>query len=227
MNKIIAFDFDSTVVTKESLDEVITLALQTDPDRQAKIQQVEDITNQGMNGQIDFCEAVTARLSICSLKRHHFVTVGTELTNHITPGFSGLIDWLQQTGWKVYLVSGGFRPCLLPVAEILGIHENQVFCQDVLFDDQDHMIGIDTNNLLFTNEGKGPVMDHIRGLELTEKIILIGDGANDLRAFETGKVDGFIGFGGNVIREKVKEKSTFFTMDCDEIKSVLTRFFSK
>ena len=44
---------------------------------------------------------------------------------------------------------------------------------------------------------------------------MIGDGATDLESCPPA--DGFIGFGGNVIREKVKLNSPWFVHDFQEL----------
>ncbi len=47
----IFFDFDSTLVSKESLDEVIALALADSPDRIEQTEAVAAITDKGIGGR--------------------------------------------------------------------------------------------------------------------------------------------------------------------------------
>ena len=46
-------------------------------------------------------------------------------------------------------------------------------------------------------------------------MIMIGDGATDLEACPPA--DGFIGFGGNVVRDKVKLNSAWFVHSFEEL----------
>lgn len=46
-------------------------------------------------------------------------------------------------------------------------------------------------------------------------IVMIGDGATDLES--APPADYFIGYGGNVIRESVRERSIFFITDFAQI----------
>ncbi len=226
MKKILCFDFDSTVVTKESLDEVLTLALETHPDKDNLVKSVEGITNQGMNGAIDFCESLKLRLETCPVYKHHFEQVGANLCEEVTTGFETLFSWLRSEDWEIFVVSGGFRLSILPVAAKLGVPATHVFAQEAFFDDSGLCIGIDEENILFTDEGKGPVVEYIRsttsGADACE-IVLVGDGSNDLKAYELGKVDHFIGFGGNVVREKVRQESPNFALSAIELKDFITQ----
>jgi len=218
----IFFDFDSTVCTKESLDEVISLALNEAPNKAQLVEKVEMITNQGMNGELDFTDSVRARFNVCVLNLAHFETVGEKLKNDITPGMEALFLWLSKNQWSIYIVSGGFRPSVLPTAKALGLNEKEVFTNDLDVDESGEVLGVDEASFLWTNEGKTPVIKHLKKLRnLPEPFVLVGDGSNDLAAFRAGVVDEFIGFGGNVVRERVKTQAPHFALDTDGIRKVL------
>ena len=46
----LVFDFDSTVVAVEGLDELARIALADDPDRERTVEAIEAITRDGMSG---------------------------------------------------------------------------------------------------------------------------------------------------------------------------------
>lgn len=220
----IFFDFDSTVCTKESLDEVISLALEGHQYQALLVSQVEDITNRGMSGELDFIESVKARFEVCPLDLSHFEIVGKNLTQSLTLGMDHLFSWLKNEGWTVYIISGGFRPSILPSAQVLGLTEDQVFTNDVVCDDQGMIKEIDESSWLWTNEGKARVVNFLRTQKNSEgPFVLIGDGANDLAAFSAGAVDHFVGFGANVAREKIKVKAPNFVYSTDELKILLQK----
>lgn len=220
----IFFDFDSTVCTKESLDEVIALALSEHPNQLALVQKVEDITNRGMNGEIDFMQSAEERLAICPLNRSHFEIVGKKLTQHITPGFKDLFSGLIQSGWEVYIVSGGFLPSVLPAAHVLGLDVNKVFANGLRSDENGNIGGVDTSGLLWTNRGKTPVIEFLSdSKKLPRPLVLVGDGSNDLAAFKAGAVDHFVGFGGNVVRDKVQKQSPLFARKTEELTTHLQK----
>ncbi|CAF5080146.1 unnamed protein product, partial [Rotaria socialis] len=52
----------------------------------------------------------------------------------------------------------------------------------------------------------GRVIEYLKTKYNYQRIIMIGDGATDMEA----NADGFIGFGGNVVREKVRDNAPWF-----------------
>ncbi len=220
----IFFDFDSTVCTKESLDEVIALALKEYPEQTGLVERVEQITNQGMNGELDFIESVKARFVICPLNQSHFTLTGEHLKHNLTPGFTEVFAWLKSNDWDIYIVSGGFLSSILPSIKWLGLNPDRLFANRVRCADNGEVLGVDESSLLWTNNGKTKVINYLKDLrKIKGPTILVGDGSNDLAAFAAGAVDHFIGFGGNVVREKVKAGAPHFVKTSEEIISILEK----
>ncbi len=218
----IFFDFDSTVCTKESLDEVIALALKEYPEQTGLVEKVETITNQGMNGELDFKASVLARIAVCPLNEAHFTLTGEHLKHCLTPGFTQLFDWLRSNDWDIYIVSGGFLPSVSPSAEFLGLSAEQIFANGLRTDETGNVLEVDESSLLWTNRGKTKVINHLKDTQsLASPLVLVGDGSNDLAAFKAGVVDHFIGFGANVVRPKVAAESPEFVRSLSELKTVL------
>ena len=67
MPYIFIFDFDSTIITKESLDEVLLFSVE-DAQKDSTRNALEKITSQGMNGEIDLKESIEKRINLVSLK---------------------------------------------------------------------------------------------------------------------------------------------------------------
>src|SRR6185436_4273357 len=82
---------------------------------------------------------------------------------------------------------------------------------------------IDTTSLLYTDTGKTPVLQAMKPTYPGEKFVIIGDGMNDYRAYESGAADLFIGFGGNVVREPVKAKAPHFAHSAEELLDILKK----
>lgn len=202
----IFFDFDSTVVTKESLDMVIEHALAESPERERLVAEVETITNAGMEGDLPFTESLLKRFAVVPLHREHFVQIGQVLLEHITPGMPELFSELQQQGISPYIISGGFCDAILPVAEKLGVPAQQVFANTVSYDQSGQVQEIHTDNVCFADNGKAPVIEHIKKAhQLTGLTMMIGDGANDFKSYELGVADRFCGFTANIERDIIKE----------------------
>lgn len=221
----IFFDFDSTVCTKESLDEVIALALKEYPDKQDLVEEVEAITCRSMNGELDFKESVKARFDVCPLNQVHFTLTGERLKHCITPGMKELFEWLKVHNWNIFVVSGGFLPSILPSVEHLNLRADRVFTNGIRTDKNGDVDSVDTSSLLWTNNGKTDVINYLKDTNvLTDPLVLVGDGSNDLAAFKAGVVDYFIGFGANVERPVVKAEASAFVTQTEDIIPLLEKF---
>ncbi len=211
------FDFDSTVVSKETLDDAIDRALHTHPARERIVREVEEITRLGMEGKLDFTESVRRRLGVVPLTRSHLEETGLAMKDALTTGIEEVFDWLREHGHPTYIVSGGFEECIAPVAEHLKIPEGRRLSNRFLFSSDDLVTGVDESSLLWTSEGKTPALRAMRSRHPDEQFIMIGDGMNDYRAYESGAAEHFIGFGAHVVRQPVKENAPHFAHSVQEL----------
>jgi hypothetical protein len=67
----LVFDFDSTIVAVEGLDELARLALADDPARERTVEAIEAITRDGMSGAIGIDESLRRRLAMLTIERRH------------------------------------------------------------------------------------------------------------------------------------------------------------
>ena len=77
MNKniFLVIDFDSTIISCETLDEISNLAIEDNLEKNNKI---KTLTNQAMNGEIDFTESLNQRLEILNINKS-IIDKGIEL----------------------------------------------------------------------------------------------------------------------------------------------------
>ena len=74
-------------------------------------------------------------------------------------------------------------------------------------------------SILFRDGGKPAVIKKLKEAHGYNPIIMIGDGATDLQA--KPPADAFIGFGGVVVREKVRDNADWFVTDFRELLDAL------
>ena len=72
-------DFDSTFIKLETLDELAKLVLKNDKERNLKIKQITEITNQAMSGNINFTKALNLRLQLLKINKTDVV----KITKHL------------------------------------------------------------------------------------------------------------------------------------------------
>jgi len=194
----VCFDVDSTVCTEEAIDEL------------AKFQQVgtlvEAITRNAMGGNMSFRTALQARLNLIQPTHQRLEQFLLNHPSKLTDGISELISLLHERQIPVYLITGGFHSIVDPVAKKLNIPLTNVFANQLLFNNDGSYAGFDEDEMTSDSGGKGRVIEYLKTKYNYQRLIMIGDGATDMEA----NADGFIGFGGNVIREKVRDNASWF-----------------
>ncbi|MFC4291721.1 phosphoserine phosphatase SerB [Sphingorhabdus arenilitoris] len=176
-------DMDSTMITVECIDELADYA--------GIKPQIADITERAMQGELDFAQALTARVAL--LAGLDEATIGTCLAERVRPmpGAEILVKTMAGWGAHTVLVSGGFTHFARPVAAQIGFAEYEA-------------------NILAMNDGQlsgrleGEIVDAAAKRALLNKraadrsiagelILSVGDGANDIPMLQAAIEGGGVG----------------------------------
>jgi HAD superfamily phosphoserine phosphatase-like hydrolase len=216
---VVFFDFDSTIVKRETLDDAIAEALAEHPEKEQLVREVERLTRLGMEGRMGFLDSVRRRLEVIPLSKQLLEKCGRAMLQEVSDGMPELFEWLRSRNHDTHIVSGGFTENIAPVAEMLRVPEDRRHTNRFIYFSDGHVYGLDESSLLLTDEGKTPVLRSMRQKYRREIFIMVGDGMNDYRAYESGAANIFCGFGGNVVREAVKTKAPHFFYSAHELLS--------
>ena len=167
--RLVCFDMDSTLIQAEVIDELAKRANVGD--------QVAAITEQAMQGRINFIESFKQRMALLK-GLDESVLQETAKTLPIMDGAERLIKNLKAYGFKTAILSGGFTYFGHYLQDKLGI---------------DHVYAntLEIKNGKLTGNVVEPVVDGTRKANLLKQIakdegiqieqtIAVGDGANDL-----------------------------------------------
>lgn len=209
----VCFDVDSTVCMDEAIDELAKFA--------KKEKEVMELTLRAMRGGMTFREALAKRLEMIQPTTDMLNNYLRSHPPHLTSGIEDLISELHDRGVAVYLVSGGFHAIIDPVAQRLDIPLKNVFANSIKFYFNGEYAGFDENEPTSHQEGKAEVCAYLKHRFGYRRLIMIGDGATDLAACPPA--DAFIGFGGNQVREKVKQEASWFVTSFQELLAELRR----
>lgn len=194
------FDFDSTLVTFETLEALADLALDGDAGAAEVRAEIARLTDQAMNGELDFGEALRRRLALLPLTRAHVEALAARVTSLATGSVRRNARFFTDNAQRIYILSGGFREIIQPLAERLGIAADHVLANDLRYDIDGRVVGVDDANPLSRENGK-PVV--IKGLGLTGPVVMVGDGWNDAEVKLAGAADRFYAFTEVVRRGRV------------------------
>ena len=183
------FDLDSTLIQQETIDELAKLA-----NAGEKVQQ---ITKRAMEGEIDFKEALKARVSL--LKGLNAQDSWSKLIANLkyTEGVEELFRELRALfpDCKIVIASGGF----LPLAEFVGkaLEADSVFANELATDEQGNFTGELANKVIVDSEFKASLV--------TENSVAIGDGANDIAMLKKAQLS--IAFNGKPVVARAAKHS--------------------
>ena len=167
--KLVVFDMDSTLIQGEVID---VLAQQAGVGKQ-----VAKITAATMEGNIDFKESLTRRVSLLKgLDANVLPEVARNL--ELTEGAERVIQTLKKLGYKIGIISGGF--------DFFGEYLQNKLGMDYVFANV-----LEIENGEITGNISGDIIDGPKKAELLKTIatvenislqqtIAVGDGANDL-----------------------------------------------
>lgn len=196
----IIIDFDSTFTKVEGLDELAAIALAGHPEREKIVQEIVDLTNKGMNGEMSFAEGLRQRIDLLKANRSHIEDLIIFLRTRVSDSFKRNQHFLTENTDNIFIVSSGFKEFIVPIATELGIRADHVYANEFRFDEEGNIIGIDENNVLSTDGGKIKLLE---SLKLEGEVFAIGDGYTDYQLKESGLASRFYAFTENVERPKV------------------------
>jgi len=170
--KLAVFDFDSTLMDGETIDFFAAeLGLE---------EKVAAITEEAMNGKLDFFESLITRVKLLEgLDYNKVLEIGRELP--LMPGAYDIIKELQNKGYKTVCFSGGFRVGTQPAKEKLGLDAD---FSNILHQKDGKLTGQVGGEMMF-DYSKGELIQRLQTLLniSRENTLVVGDGANDRSMF--------------------------------------------
>lgn len=171
--KLAVFDFDSTLMDGETIDFFAAeLGIE---------KQVAEITEQAMQGKLDFFESLMTRVSLLKgLDYNKVIEIGRDLP--LMPGAYETIKELQNRGYKTVCFSGGFRVGTEPAKEKLGLDAD---FSNILHQKDGKLTGLVGGEMMF-DYSKGEMIQRLQRLLNIHRTdtLVVGDGANDRSMFK-------------------------------------------
>jgi D-3-phosphoglycerate dehydrogenase / 2-oxoglutarate reductase len=215
----LVFDFDSTLIDTETLELLAEEALRGRTDAASVLKEVQDITDLGMNGEIPLQESFRRRFALLSLTRAHIEAVTSQIHTHLTPSVVAHSSFFAAHASQVYVVSGGFRECMLPATRLLGITDSHVFGNVFIYDDAGAVMGLDTRIPTCHSGGKADVLRAIVATTqgIVHPVIMVGDGFVDTKAKCDGGADFFFAYTETIARGPVVALADKVCVSIDEV----------
>jgi phosphoserine phosphatase len=167
--RLIVFDMDSTLIQAEVIDELAEV--------HGVGAQVKQITEEAMNGRINFDESLRRRVAMLKgLEETKLKQVLERLP--LTEGAEDFIRTVKSLGYKVAVISGGFSYFANAFKDRLGL--DYAFSNELDF--KDGKLTGEVKQPIVNAEYKAMLLKMLaQQLQINlEQVVAIGDGANDL-----------------------------------------------
>ena len=199
--RLIVFDMDSTLIQCEVIDELAKHA--------GVGEQVAQITQSAMNGEIDFKEGFTRRVALLKgLDEKVLSEIANDL--ELTEGAQSVISTLKKLGYKIGIISGGFDYFGAYLQNKLGL--DYVFA-NVIEIEGGKVTGNVTGDII-DGPRKADILKTIATVEniSLQQTIAVGDGANDLPMISIAGL-GIAYHAKSVVRESAQKSISSVGLD--------------
>jgi D-3-phosphoglycerate dehydrogenase len=207
------FDFDSTLTRVEALDVLAEITLVNNPNKDAIIQEIIDITNLGIDGEISFTESLERRIKLLKANKKDLTNLVAALKKQVSKSIESNKEFFADFAADIYVISCGFKEFIDPIVKEYNIPSERVFANTFKFATDGAIIGFDADNILSQHNGK---IQCLKDMNLEGEIQVIGDGYSDYVTREAGVADRFFAYTENVSRVKTTEKADHIAPNLDE-----------
>lgn len=207
------FDFDSTLTRVEALDVLAEITLENNPKKDEIIQEIIDITNLGIDGEISFTESLERRIKLLEANKSDLSALVTALKKQVSKSIESNKEFFEKFADDIYVISCGFKEFIDPIVAAYNIPSERVFANTFEFDNNGKIVSFDSKNPLSQHNGK---IKCLKDMNLDGEIQVIGDGYSDYVTREAGIADKFFAYTENVSREKTTRNADHIAPNLDE-----------
>ncbi|MBM1107556.1 phosphoglycerate dehydrogenase [Aurantibacter crassamenti] len=207
------FDFDSTLTRVEALDVLAEMTLQGKSNKDEVIEEIQKITNLGIDGDISFTESLERRIKLLKANKSDLDGLVAELRQKISKSIESNKEFFEKFSDDIYVISCGFKEFIDPIVKEYNIPSDRVYANTFKFDDAGNIVGFDEENPLSQHNGK---IECLKQMDLDGEVQVIGDGYSDYVMREAGIADKFFAYTENVHRDKAAKNADHVTPNLDE-----------
>lgn len=210
---LIFFDCDSTLSTIEGIDELAKF--------KGKEWRVSVLTQKAMDGELDLAEVYGKRLQAIRPTRGQLKAIEDKYWETLVPDAAAVVAALHYLKKTVFIISGGLAEPVRGFGKRLGVPADQIRAVELEYNElsgdwwryyepqsqhEKSYLDYDEGPLTISS-GKPAIVRELRGAR-HGRTLMVGDGASDLATRTV--VDLFVGFGGVVARQRVRDEADAF-----------------
>ncbi|MDC1461845.1 phosphoglycerate dehydrogenase, partial [Polaribacter sp.] len=194
-------------------DILAEITLANNPRKDAVIQEIIDITNLGIDGEISFTTSLEKRIQLLKANKADLNPLIEALKKQVSKSIESNKAFFEAYANDIYVISCGFKEFIDPIVSEYNIPTERVFANTFEFAADGEIIGFDATNPLSQHNGK---IECLKGMNLSGEVQVIGDGYSDYVTREAGVADTFFAYTENVTRVKTTENADYIAPNLDE-----------
>lgn len=210
---LIFFDCDSTLSTIEGIDELARF--------KGKEWRVGVLTQKAMDGDLDLSEVYGKRLQAIRPTRGQLKAIEESYWDNLVPDAEAVIAALRFLKKQIFIISGGLAEPVRGLGRRLGVPPEHIRAVELEYNElsgdwwryyepgaraRQSYLDYDEGPLTVSSGKPAIVQELAKGKH--GRRLMIGDGVSDLATREV--VDLFVGYGGVVARQRVKDEADIF-----------------
>jgi phosphoserine aminotransferase len=238
MQKLLVFDFDSTLIKDESLVSLLKFTLESKKlsEQQVKdaLAEIEEITLQGIAGKISMVESYKKRLAIANPSKHSVEQYLQDI-NHLPT--QGMVDVIQKVRKEfpdvsIHVISQGPRIVVAPICEkVFSISPKNVHAVDLYIGNENEAFEYIAEDEPMLKRGKSntlaQIADHEGITSPKRQIVVVGDGVSDMKMKVNGIATAAIGFGLHLQFPETKKLADYYVTEIEQLYPILEGIFDK
>lgn len=167
---LLLMDMDSTLIRCECIDEIAAFL--------GVRQQVSEITERAMRGELDFSASLTERVQLLAGLDASVLEQVYHDSIELSEGAELLVDTLKRHGWKVGVVSGGFTFFTDRIKQRLNLDYARANMLEI---SHGKLTGSVVGNIVDAEAKRHCLLEQAEIFSIPmSQTVAIGDGANDL-----------------------------------------------
>ena len=210
---LIFFDCDSTLSAIEGIDELARF--------KGKEWRVGVLTQKAMDGDLDLSDVYGKRLQAIRPTRGQLKAIEERYWDHLVPDAEAVIAALRFLKKQIFIISGGLAEPVRGLGRRLGVPPENIRAVELEYNElsgdwwryyepgsraRQTYLDYDEGPLTVSSGKPAIVQELARGKH--GRRLMVGDGVSDLAT--RGVVDLFVGYGGVVARQKVRDAAEVF-----------------
>ncbi len=237
MSQTFIFDFDQTISVIPAIQHAFFASVNYKVEKMEAISQI--IKNaQARYGNVAILDKIIAEISLEIGRNLHisdYHRAAEEiLKSGLTDGIAEVMGKIDKSGAQILVIGGGGTTCAI-LSEVLvniGISPQNVYSGRTLLDKNgDILLGEVGFVNCFNGErisqtwSKAEAVNNLRKIgKISGRVIMIGDGENDLEVKTSGNCDIFIGFGLHKFNLSVKNGCDKYAESPDEFFEIIDKY---